>query len=1334
MKKKSILLIPVVLIFFTLLLLLLPTLATDDADWPMYRFDQNRSASSPHELSDDLHLHWVREMPEPRRAWPWQMDDYEKLAFDKSYEPIAAEGKLFVSSMVADKVTAYDITNGEEIWQYHVDGPVRFAPLYHERKLYFVSDDGNLYCLNADNGDKIWKFRAAPNNRVVLGNERIISMWPARGAPVIKDGVLHFAAGLWPHEGVYIYALDAETAEIKWVNSGSQNDVIVDSKRYFSFGGVVPQGQMAVHGDQLFVPGGRTVPAVFDRHTGELQFFNPATHSTGKAAGGHGVFAQGDWYFNFPNRGYYEVYMYTTEDGAQFRVNVPVDLTTEEAFVGVESERIRAFDIELELVNEEIPKPQFDRLGHPLVVGESSHIPDASQRAPSVRDRLSRRSLSDYYEFRELWTSDRIPGLQRIHFKSGSDFYGSGENGRIYAVRIDENNGRSEHIWQTTLDRDVFSMMAAHGRLFVTTYDGRIHCFGAGFQEAIEHKYNPEPIETRGNQWTDRARDILDNTELRGRYGLMFGVGSGQLLDALIEQSDLHITAYDPDSEKVAELREHFMNAGLYGRRVAVHEGDATTYGIPPYIADLVVSEDPVAAGYNKGSSFARALFHPLRPYGGTIYLPLEGNDQTAFTETVEGAGLENAELIYASDHVLLTRPGPLPGSSSWTHQYADAGNTAFSRDQRVKTPLGIAWFGGEPNHKALPKHLNGPIPQVVDGRIYLLGPHHVTARCVYTGIELWATELIRVGERFISVEEAYSDDPEEFSFPNQPGANFTGSPYVSSSDGIYVIYEDELLRLDPETGEQISAFGMPDKEDLKQHGRDPFTQEMTESYGARLQEGEQIRWGHIRYAGDYLIAGAYPHMFDNRMPGRENNWNATSSEFVVVMDRYTGDVKWVHQARYGFRHNAIVAGGGNVYVVDNLSEEILQMLARRGIDPEINPEIRALNLHTGEVVWRYNDEVFGTALAYSASHDILLQSGHLGRRRPLPDEPRDRLLVLRGENGTMLWDESYRQRRSPLGLHESWGQIIGSTGEGAVDMLTGEPLRLEHPMTGETEEWVWVGALRCGTQNFSEHLVTFRSGAGGFSDLTRAGMSGSITGFRPGCTNNMVVADGMLNIPEYSRGCDCSYQHQTSMGLVHLSENEYYNEMWTYGPLSSPLPGSIKRAGVNFAAPGNRLDDDRNVLWVEYPTMVGPAPELPVTIENGQNYAMFRHHATWIENSEDGDGHSWVASYGIEGIERIRVELVSAELGANHDYDVTLHFAEPKDIGPGKRVFDILVQGEPRFEDFDIVDQAGGYRRALNVTLTQVPVTDDLEIEFVPKNGSFPAVISGIEIVRRME
>jgi hypothetical protein len=44
-----------------------PSLA---ADWPMWRYDEGRSAVSPQKLPETLQLHWVRELPEPQPAWP----------------------------------------------------------------------------------------------------------------------------------------------------------------------------------------------------------------------------------------------------------------------------------------------------------------------------------------------------------------------------------------------------------------------------------------------------------------------------------------------------------------------------------------------------------------------------------------------------------------------------------------------------------------------------------------------------------------------------------------------------------------------------------------------------------------------------------------------------------------------------------------------------------------------------------------------------------------------------------------------------------------------------------------------------------------------------------------------------------------------------------------------------------------------------------------------------------------------------------------------------------------------------------------------------------------
>ena len=151
-------------------------------DWPMWRYDAGRRAASPEELPAQMHLQWVRELAPPKPAWPTSQD---RLQFDASYEPVVGGKTIFVGSMVCDRVTAYDTETGIEKWRFYTDGPVRFAPVVYKDKLYFASDDGYLYCLNAENGSLIRKYLGGPAQSKVIGNARRIGMWPMRGGPVL---------------------------------------------------------------------------------------------------------------------------------------------------------------------------------------------------------------------------------------------------------------------------------------------------------------------------------------------------------------------------------------------------------------------------------------------------------------------------------------------------------------------------------------------------------------------------------------------------------------------------------------------------------------------------------------------------------------------------------------------------------------------------------------------------------------------------------------------------------------------------------------------------------------------------------------------------------------------------------------------------------------------------------------------------------------------------------------------------------------------------------------------------------------------------------------------
>jgi hypothetical protein len=235
----------------------------------MWRFDTMRSAASTQTLPDTLHLQWVRTYPRVQPAFKSR-----RLQFDAGYEPVVKNKTLFVGSPINDSVTAMNTATGTEKWSFYTDGPVRFAPVAWKDKVFAASDDGCLYCLDADTGTPLWTFRAVPSQRKIIGNGRLMSVWPIRGGPILEHGRIYFAAGIWPFEGIFVYALDADTGDIIWRNDRCGSLYLGHPHGAWSFGGPSLQGYLVINGDDLLVPNGiGGVPAYFDKNTGELRAF-----------------------------------------------------------------------------------------------------------------------------------------------------------------------------------------------------------------------------------------------------------------------------------------------------------------------------------------------------------------------------------------------------------------------------------------------------------------------------------------------------------------------------------------------------------------------------------------------------------------------------------------------------------------------------------------------------------------------------------------------------------------------------------------------------------------------------------------------------------------------------------------------------------------------------------------------------------------------------------------------------------------------------------------------------------------------------------------------------
>ena len=1220
-------------------------------DWPMWRYDVGRTSASPQVLPAELHLQWVREFPPLVPAWEDPLNQ-DLMQFDRVYEPVVLGRTLLIGSSVSDRLVAVDTETGEERWSFYTGGPVRLPPVAADGKVYFTSDDGYLYCVEVATGELRWRFRGGPGDGKVLGNSRLISTWPARGGPVLGDGVVYFAAGIWPFMGVFVHALDAETGAVIWTNDSSGSRYMLQPHNSPAYGGVAPQGALVISGDRLLVPCGRSVPACFDRRTGEFLYYQLSQNNK---TGGAFLCAVGDRFVNYHRDGVTSLYDLHNGEALIPRFGrVPV-ATGERLFCTGDS--LVAFDLG------GIREVEYDK---------------------RVRDRKTREYKTvkaKKWLMDRLWQSP-VDGSGDL-IKAGERLFAGGR-GVVSALDLPAGGGPPTLSWQTAVDGTVGRLIAADGRLFAVTVEGRIYAFGAASGQPRRFPYAPGEIQPKRSR-TREARDILAATGVREGYCLAYGLEDGGLLEALARLSELCIIAVDADADKVERLRRSLDKAGLYGSRISVHVGDPFSFAPPPYIASLTVFEDLEAAGYARGASFLQEIYRSTRPYGGIACFP--AGQAGELRDSI--ADLPGARVRRARGLALLSREGPLPGADDWTHQYGDVANTVKSDDRLVKLPLGLLWFGGNSHMDVLPRHGHGPPEQVVGGRLFIEGIDCLSARDVYTGRVLWKRTFPNLGTFGVYYDSTYFNAPLSTAY-NQvhiPGANARGTNFVVTADRVYLARQGGCLVLDPASGETLDEFHLPD------------------------EAGDEPAWGYIGVYEEYLIAGTgavrYTDFLDLTPEQRRKssyNLNTTSSRNLVVLDRYSGELLWSYTSAQGLRHNAIVAGSGKLFCIDRMSSMVADALKRRGKRVPGTPALLAFAIGSGEVIWRTTKGVSGTWLGYSEEHDVLLQAGRK-TRDTVVDEPKSGMAAYRGRDGVELWSSEVSYG-GPCILHGA--TII--TDRHAFDLLTGEQEMRRAPLTGAEEPWAFTRRYGCNYNIASEYLLTFRSAAAGFYDLENDGGTGSFGGFRSGCTSNLVVANGVLNAPDYTRTCTCSYQNQTSLALVHMPEVE----LWvTY--LGESDDGPIREIGVNLGAPGNRRAPD-GCFWIGHPLLPHvDEPEKESGLTAGISVAVgqggyYTHHASSITG---GDGPAWVAASGCRGISRLELDLRARQRAT---YEVSLHFADPDGSTPGKRVFDVLIEGRRVLADLDISAEAGGANRALVQTFVGIAVDDGkLTLEFVP-------------------
>ena len=649
------------------------------ADWPQYRRDAGRSGSTEETPPANLALHWSHARLPLVRAWP----SSRRLDFDRLQHLVVASGRVYLAGNTDHGVHALDARTGRESWSAWTGAPVRVAPAWFEGRVFATSDDGCLWVLDAETGATLRRQRGGPEARCVLGNGHLVSAWPARGGPALSDGIVYWAAGIWPTDGIFVRADDAASGENIWINdSAGFLDLPQPHGGADARSGIAVQGHLAVNDGQIILPTGRSVPAVLDRKTGAFSYFHLQKYGH---SGGTDVTVWGAYHINrdvvFESRTGHRV--------GRLKGRVAV---SPEGLLEAEGPTLRAWrmrDVET-----------FDRKGK-----DTSKV-----------------------ELEKLWET-RLPFAITALVRAGDAVLVGGEK-RLARVQ----RASREVAWSSPeLEGTVQDIAVADGRVFASTDAGFIYCFGARRgSSAVAHvsrdrrlaELEPDDASDDANEAAaPRTRDLVARSGVREGFCVDLRSQGAELARGLALATNLRIDVVIPDEAAASRAREQVIVAGLQGRRIAVHARATDATGFPKHFADLVIVEaDTGSAGQRTAGQ--KTTETPLltearrlaRPWGGVI-------------------------AHVSRDSVRVEVRGGLEGAGQWTHLYADASNSCSSRDSLVRGPLRTLWF----RDADLPmpqRHGRAPAPLFLDGVLVVEGLDRARGVQAYNGRVLWERSM----------------------------------------------------------------------------------------------------------------------------------------------------------------------------------------------------------------------------------------------------------------------------------------------------------------------------------------------------------------------------------------------------------------------------------------------------------------------------------------------------------------------------------------------------------------------------------------------------------------
>ncbi len=541
-----------------------------------------------------------------------------------------------------------------------------------------------------------------------------------------------------------------------------------------------------------------------------------------------------------------------------------------------------------------------------------------------------------------------------------------------------------------------------------------------------------------------KALELVKRAGVRRGWALVADAGPCQLTWHLAAESDFNIVALVHDAKQREAARRMFDEAGLLGSRVSVEPW--TLEELPDYFANLIVSEGLAA------KLPAKELARVLRPAGGKLILSVP-DDGKFVEELKKNARAETSTVItHDSDapdanrgQLEFTR-GKLNGAGEWTGLYGNMANTSSSRDELVKGPLGVLWFGEPGSENMVERHARAASPLAINGRLIMQGAEMVMAHDAYNGAFLWKREIKGAVRVRVDVD---------------------GSNLAATDDAIFVATGDHVHHLDAQTGNTIRKYTLPRKESdpalrwgyiavqdgiLFGSSAVPLKQEYGYLWNVLVKDGEwkdakdvpanargtlnsvikkypkpdDHAYDHFKREGlHWRYMAKFPNWLPDHNPSPVNPETIMLSSKLFAFDTKTGKLLWERKGK-DIPNISLVLGEGRLFFLEDdlmpaereqVAEETKSNIHAKTYEPDrerdllkTKPDYRrvvCLEARSGQPVWSRAYDLSGSGgtklgLAYQKGRDKrgrVLAFGHYSNHdeRPFNDKKKH-------EKGGLHW------------------------------------------------------------------------------------------------------------------------------------------------------------------------------------------------------------------------------------------------------------------------------------------------------------------------------------------